>query len=79
MFKVRGKFVVTSCYITQRLKTSWGLYFQALRNIIAPAAPKVEIFQLTKEEQPLLSLFHDGVNASVSLQVLRDGGSQQPE
>ncbi len=35
---------------------------------------QVELFQLTKEEQPLLSLFHDGVNVSVPLQVLRDGG-----
>ncbi len=43
---------------------------------------QVELFQLTKEEQPLLSrwsLFHDGVNVNVPLQVLRDGGSQEPE
>ncbi len=40
---------------------------------------QVELFQLTKEEQPLLSLFHDGVNVTVPLQVLRDGGSQEPE
>ncbi len=40
---------------------------------------QVELFQLTKEEQPLLGLFHDGVNVSVPLQVLRDGGSQEPE
>ncbi len=38
---------------------------------------QVEHFQLTKEEQPLLSLFHSHV--SVPLQVLRDGGSQKPE
>ncbi len=40
---------------------------------------QVESFQLTKEEQPLLSLFHDGVNVSVPLQVLRVSGSQEPE
>ncbi len=40
---------------------------------------QVELFQLTKEEQPLLSLFHDEVNVIVPLQVLRDGGSQEPE
>ncbi len=38
-----------------------------------------KLCQLTKEEQPMLSLFHDGVNVIVSLQVLRDGGSQEPE
>ncbi len=36
---------------------------------------QVELFQLTKEVQPLLSW----VNVSVPLQVLRDGGSQEPE
>ncbi len=40
---------------------------------------QVELFQLTKEEQPLLSLSHDGVNVSVPLQVLRDGGAQESE
>ncbi len=40
---------------------------------------QVELFQLTKKVHSLLGLFHDGVNVSVPLQVLRDGGSQEPE
>ncbi len=40
---------------------------------------QVELFQLTKKVQSLLGLFHDGVDVSVPLQVLRDGGSQEPE
>ncbi len=40
---------------------------------------QVELFQLMKEVQPLLIPFHDGVNVIVPLQVLRDGGSQEPE
>ncbi len=40
---------------------------------------QVELFQLTKKVHSLLGLFHDGVDVSVPLQVLRDGGSQEPE
>ncbi len=51
-----------------------GLVQQIFRFVM-----RTELFQLTKEEQPLLSLFHNVVNVSVPLQVLRDGGSQEPE
>ncbi len=37
---------------------------------------QVELFQLMKKVHSLLGLFHD---VSVPLQVLRDGGSQEPE
>ncbi len=40
---------------------------------------QVELFQLTKKVHSLLGLFHNGVDVSVPLQVLRDGGSQEPE
>ncbi len=40
---------------------------------------QVELFQLTKKVHSLLGLFQDGVDVSVPLQVLRDGGSQEPE
>ncbi len=40
---------------------------------------QVELPQLTKEVQPLLGLFNNGVNVSVPLQVLGDGGAREPE
>ncbi len=40
---------------------------------------QVELPQLAKEIQPLLGLFNNGVNVSVPLQVLGDGGAQEPE
>ncbi len=40
---------------------------------------QVELAQLAKEVQPLLGLFNNGVNVSVPLQVLGDGGAQEPE
>ncbi len=40
---------------------------------------QVELLQLTKKVHSPLGLFHDGVDVSVPLQVLRDGGSQEPE
>ncbi len=40
---------------------------------------QVELPQLVKEVQPLLGLSHNGVYVIVPLQVLRDGGAQEPE
>ncbi len=40
---------------------------------------QVELPQLEKEVQPLLGLFHHGLNVIVPLQVLRDGGAQESE
>ncbi len=40
---------------------------------------QVELPQLVKEVQPLLGLFHNGLNVIAPIQVLRDGGSQEPE
>ncbi len=40
---------------------------------------EVELLQLVKEVQPLLGLFHHGVYVIVPLQVLGDGGAQEPE
>ncbi len=40
---------------------------------------QVELSQLAKEEQPLLGLFHHGLNVIVRLQVLGDGAAQEPE
>ncbi len=40
---------------------------------------QVELFQLTKEEQPLLSLFHDGLKVIFPLQVLGHGGGHESE
>ncbi len=40
---------------------------------------QVELPQLAKEVQPLLGLFHNGLNVIVPLQVLRNCGAQEPE
>ncbi len=40
---------------------------------------QVELSQLLKEVQPLLGLFHNGLNVIVPLQVLGDGGAREPE
>ncbi len=40
---------------------------------------QVKLPQLVKEVQPLLGLFYNGFNVIVPLQVLGDGGSQEPE
>ncbi len=40
---------------------------------------QVELPQLAEEIQPLLGLFHNRVNVIVPLQVLGDGGAQEPE
>ncbi len=37
------------------------------------------LHQLPKEVQPLLGLSHNGVYVNVPLQVLGDGGAQEPE
>ncbi len=40
---------------------------------------QVKLPQLAKEVQPVLGLFYNGVYVIVPLQVLRDGGAQEPE
>ncbi len=40
---------------------------------------QVELPQLAKEVQPLLGLFHNGLNVIVPLQVLRNCGAQESE
>ncbi len=40
---------------------------------------QVELAQLAKEVQPLLGLFNNEANVIVPLQVLGDGGAQEPE
>ncbi len=40
---------------------------------------QVKLPQLAKEVQPLLGLSHNGVYVNVPLQVLGDGGAQEPE
>ncbi len=40
---------------------------------------QVKLPQLVKEVQPLLGLSHNGVYVIVPLQVLGDGGAQEPE
>ncbi len=40
---------------------------------------QVELSQLTKEVQPLLGLFHNGVYVTVPFQVLGDGDAQEPD
>ncbi len=40
---------------------------------------QVELSQLAKEVQPLLGLFHNGLNVIVPLQVLRNCGAQESE
>ncbi len=40
---------------------------------------QVELPQLAKGVQPPLGLFNNGVYVNVPLQVLRDGGAQEPE
>ncbi len=45
-------------------------------NYIKSSCGQVELPQLTKEIQPLLGLFHNGLNVSVPLLVLGDGVAQ---
>ncbi len=40
---------------------------------------QVELPQLAKEVQPLLGLFNNGVDVTIPLHVLRDGGAQETE